>query len=62
MIYIGSLMLDDFKVSMKRKFEMTKLGLMKYFFVIEVKESTQGIFICHKKYDIYILKRFNMDK
>jgi len=30
-------MLDDFKAAMKREFEMTYLGLMKYLLGIEVK-------------------------
>jgi len=55
-------MLDDFKASMKREFETTYLGLMKYILGIEVKKSTQGISICQKKCATYILKRFWMDK
>jgi len=36
MIYTGNLMLEDFKTVMKKEFEMTDLGLMKYFLGLEV--------------------------
>jgi len=62
MIYIGILMLEEFKVAMTRKFEMIDLGLMKYFLGIEVGQSPHGIFFCQQKYATDILKRFKMDK
>ena len=62
MIYIGNLMLEDLKTDMKNEFEMTNLGLMKYFLGMEVTQTTQGIFICHHKYATNILQRFRMDK
>ena len=45
MIYIGNMMLDEFKAAMKGEFEMTDLGLMKYFLGIEVEQSNHGICI-----------------
>ena len=36
MIYIGILMLEEFRKVMKIEFEMTDLGLMKYFLGLEV--------------------------
>jgi hypothetical protein len=45
---------------MKDEFEMTDLGLMRYFMGIEVHQSKTGIFISQSKYAHEILKRFNM--
>ena len=47
---------------MKKEFEMTDLGLMKYFLGLEVTQTDKGIFICQHKYAIDILQRFRMDK
>jgi len=47
---------------MKKEFEMTDLGLMKYFLGLEVTQTDKGIFICRHKYAIDILQRFRMDK
>ena len=47
---------------MKREFEMTNLGIMKYFLGIEVEQSTQGIFACQERYATNIMKRFKMEK
>ena len=45
---------------MKKEFEMTDLGLMKYFLGIEVSQTDDGIFICQTKYANDVLKRFKM--
>jgi len=55
-------MLQEFKTIMKKKFEMTDMGLMRYFLGLEVNQSDQGIFICQHKYAANILTRFRMDK
>ena len=52
--------MDDFKTTMKTMFEMTNLGMMKYFLGIKVNQSEDGIFICQTKYAKDILKRFKM--
>ena len=62
MIYNGSLMLEYFRTIMKNKFEITDLGLMKYFLGLEVTQNDKGIFICQHKYATDILQRFIMDK
>ena len=40
--------------------EMKNLGLMHYFLGLEVWKSSEGIFRNQGKYDVEILKRFNM--
>ena len=40
MIYTWNMMLDAFRSAMKNEFEMTDLGLMKYFLGIEVDQKT----------------------
>ena len=55
MIYTGNLMLEDFRIVMKREFEMTDLELMNYFLGLEVTQSYQGIFIFQHNYAIDIL-------
>ena len=43
-------LIGEFKEAMKNEFEMTDLGLLKYFLGIEVKHIHDGIFISQKKY------------
>jgi len=38
-------MIQDFKQSMVKEFEMTDLGVMAYFLGLEVKQCSNGIFI-----------------
>ena len=42
--------------------KMSDLGLMRYFLVLEIKQSEQCIFIFHPKYDTDILQIFGIDK
>jgi hypothetical protein len=60
LIFIGDFGIEEFKSLMKDEFEMTHLGLMRYFLGIEVHHSKVGIFISQCKYAHEILKRFNM--
>jgi hypothetical protein len=53
-------MIENFKLSMKKQFAMTDLGKMKYFLGIEVCQSKHGIFIHQQKYAAEILSRFGM--
>lgn len=46
----GLIMMECFKNSMKREFEMTDLGEMKYFMVVEARQNARGIHISQKKY------------
>lgn len=60
LIFIGYLSIYDFKTSMKRKFDINDLVLMKYFLDIDITQCEDGIFICQSKYAKDILKRFRM--
>ena len=53
-------MMNEFKKSMMKEFDMTDLGLMHYFLGIEVVQSAEGVFISQKKYTLEILDRFQM--
>jgi hypothetical protein len=62
MIYIGNMMLDAFRSSMKNEFEMKYLGLMKYFLLIQVEQYDHGLFIIQQKYVAEVLKKIKMEK
>lgn len=53
-------MLEEFKCSMKKEFDMTDLEKMRYFLGIEVMQRDDGIFICQKKYAAEVIERFGM--
>ncbi|KAG7536804.1 Ribonuclease H-like superfamily [Arabidopsis suecica] len=54
-------LLEEFKRSMKREFDMTDLGKMRYFLGIEViQKPEEGIFICQRKYAAEVIERFGM--
>ena len=40
----------QFKAKMKKVFEMSDLGLMKYFLGMEIQQNKYGIFLSQKKY------------
>ena len=45
LIFTSDYGIADFKTVMESEFEMTDLGLMKFFLGIEVQQSESGIFI-----------------
>eukprot|EP00253_Pinus_taeda_P006736 PITA_06736 len=47
---------------MKEEFEMTDMGLLRYFLGIEVDQNEYGIFISQEKYVNEVLGRFNMQE
>ena len=63
LIFMGNnqRLVEEFKTEMKKEFEMTDLGLMKFFLGLEVKQVSSGIFISQGAYAKDILKRFGMD-
>ncbi|XP_047326610.1 uncharacterized mitochondrial protein AtMg00810-like [Impatiens glandulifera] len=64
LIYFGTnkAMVEEFKNQMMKEFEMTDLGLMKYFLGIQVKQSPGRIFLSQEKYIEDLLKKFNMSQ
>ena len=52
--------IQRFKDEMAKIFEMTNLGVMKYFLGMEVLQSNNVIFIYHQKYISDILNRLGM--
>lgn len=63
LIYTGTniRLVEDFKRKMMNEFEMTDLGVMKYFLGIQVKQSKGEIFISQEKYTEDLLKKFHME-
>ena len=60
LIFTSDFGIEEFNVVMESEFEMTGLGLMKFFLGIKVQQFESGIFISKSKYESAVLKRFNM--
>ncbi|XP_048436129.1 uncharacterized mitochondrial protein AtMg00810-like [Pyrus x bretschneideri] len=58
-IYTGS-SIEDFKVDMMHKYEMTYLGLLHHFLGMGVMQTESSIFIHQKKYATSLLKKFGL--
>ncbi|KAJ9566482.1 LOW QUALITY PROTEIN: hypothetical protein OSB04_002448 [Centaurea solstitialis] len=54
--------IETFKASMMEAFEMTDLGMMKFFLGIEIFQDPEGIFVCQKVYVLEILNRFGVEE
>ena len=54
-------LLNEFRASMKKEFEMTDLGELHHFLGIEVHQGNAGIFISQEKYAKDILRKFKME-
>lgn len=54
-------MVESFKQKMMKDFEMTDLGVMRYFLGIQVKQLKGEIFISQEKYIEDLLKKFHME-
>ena len=51
----------NFSSKMKKDFEMSMLGELTFFLVLQVSLSDKGIFISQTKYIKYMLKKFKME-
>ncbi|KAJ9565578.1 hypothetical protein OSB04_001544 [Centaurea solstitialis] len=62
MIVTGSKesMMEEFKQSMKSEFDMSDLGMMRYFLGVEIIQNDAGIFMCQRRYAKEILERFKL--
>lgn len=62
LVYTGNnkKMIENFKIEMMKKYEMSDLGLLHHFLGIEVYQDEYGVFICQKRYAENILKKFGM--
>ena len=54
-------LLEEFKHFMKKEFDMTYLGQMRFFLGIEVIQRLDDIFICKRKYAAEVLNRFGIE-
>lgn len=46
---------------MENMFEISDLGIMKYFLGMKIVQNNSGDFISQKKYVAYLLKKFKID-
>jgi hypothetical protein len=53
-------LIANFKQGMQEVFEMTDMGSLQYFLGLEVKQSSEGIFISQEKYAKGLLDKFQM--
>ena len=60
LIFTGYFGIKEFRTVMESEFEMTDLGLMRFFLGIEAHQYERCIFISQSKYASTVLKRFNM--
>lgn len=55
------LMVHNFNVDMEKMFEITNLGHINYFLVMDVHQRENGIFLSQSKYAWNVLKKFKID-
>jgi hypothetical protein len=60
MVFTENFSVDKFKATMKQEFEMTELGLMRYFLGIKFLQSCSKFFAFQERYAMDMLKRFMM--
>jgi len=53
--------LNHVKTVLKKKYEMTNLGLLHYFLGLQVLQTNEGIFLSQSKYACDLLHHFHMD-
>ncbi|KAG8489717.1 hypothetical protein CXB51_017702 [Gossypium anomalum] len=53
-------LVNEFKAQMQEVFDMTDLGIMTYFFGMEVNQTDRGIFISQHAFVLKILDKFSM--
>nr|XP_048328577.1 uncharacterized mitochondrial protein AtMg00810-like [Ziziphus jujuba var. spinosa] len=53
--------IQQFKIEMQKKFEMSNLGIMNYFLGMEIMQKDTGIFMSQSKYAKDLLKKWKME-
>ncbi|KAD6795802.1 hypothetical protein E3N88_06698 [Mikania micrantha] len=53
-------MVSMFKVSMRSEFEMSDMGLLRFFLGLEVTQAKDGVFVCQSQYAKNLLIKFGM--
>jgi hypothetical protein len=56
-----SKLLNHVKNNLKKKFEMTDLGFLRYFLGLQVLKTNEGIFLSQSKYACNLFHHFHMD-
>ncbi|XP_022880592.1 uncharacterized protein LOC111397855 [Olea europaea var. sylvestris] len=54
-------LIEKVKSELKKAFDITNLEKMQYFLGIEIHQTQQGIFVCQRKYDKEVSRKFNME-
>ncbi|KAD3337683.1 hypothetical protein E3N88_33203 [Mikania micrantha] len=55
-------LIQQFKTSMKSEFDMSDIGLLRYFLGLEVYQKKDGIFVSQTQYAKNLLSKFGMNK
>ena len=55
-------MCEDFSGLMQSEFEMSMMGELRFFLGLQIKQETNGIFICQEKYIKDLLKKYKMNE
>ncbi|KAD6453846.1 hypothetical protein E3N88_08552 [Mikania micrantha] len=53
-------LIHEFKTSMESEFEMSDMGLLRYFLGLEVTQTNSGVFISQSQYAKHLLSKFKM--
>jgi len=48
----------DFELCIKEEFEMSMMGELNYFLVLQIKQRSDGIFVNQAKYTKELIKKF----
>jgi len=60
-IYVDDIIFGATLDSLAHEFEMSMIGELNYFLGLQVKQTTEGIFISQSKYAKDLVKRFGLD-
>ncbi|KAD3337314.1 hypothetical protein E3N88_32834 [Mikania micrantha] len=56
----SSLLITEFKQEMKKVFDMSDMGLLRYFLGLEVMQTKTGLFLSQTKYATQLVKKFGL--